>query len=255
MLTKYYVYIHKTADTNEVFYVGKGCGDRAYSSHQRSDTWIETVHSHGGFTVEILYSNLSNDVALSLEEDIINNPLDWNLINSIKSTRTKKLNFNLFNTYLYYDPTSPSGLRWKVPIGKGNSTKHVGSVAGSLNTRGYWLIQLHGSSYRAHRIVWLLVHKQLSNELVINHIDSNPSNNIISNLEECTALENAQKAISITNYDGVREACNSGYYYAIARWYDTNGIRKSKSFSYKKYGKEEAWKLATEYRTNLLNKD
>lgn len=255
MLIKYYVYIHKTADTHEVFYVGKGCGDRAYSSHHRSDKWKTVVKNHGGFIAEILANNMSNKDALSLEEDIIYNPLDWVLINTVKPSHTRELDFSYFNKYLYYDQTSSSGLRWKVHIGKGSSKKIPGSIAGTKNSAGYWSVQLEGKCYRAHRIVWLLVNKSINADLVINHIDSNPSNNVISNLEECTALQNAQKAITATNHDGVREACNNGYYYAIARWYDNNGIRKSKSFSYKKYGKEGAWKLATEYRNNLLNKD
>ena len=49
-----YTYIHRTPDTNDVFYVGKGMGKRAYLSENRNRWWHNKVNKHGGFVVEIV---------------------------------------------------------------------------------------------------------------------------------------------------------------------------------------------------------
>lgn len=52
---KYYVYAHIRNDTNQIFYIGKGTGDRAwYRYEKRSKHWKNIVKKSGGFQVEIL---------------------------------------------------------------------------------------------------------------------------------------------------------------------------------------------------------
>ena len=43
----YYVYLHLKADTNEIFYVGKGKGVRATTLHNRNNYWKNVVTKHG----------------------------------------------------------------------------------------------------------------------------------------------------------------------------------------------------------------
>lgn len=44
----FYVYEHYKADTNEIFYVGKGKGDRAYSKNRYYNKhWMRVVNKHG----------------------------------------------------------------------------------------------------------------------------------------------------------------------------------------------------------------
>ena len=50
---KFYTYIHRRADTGEVFYVGKGSGRRATFIHQRSEYWNRVASAHG-FVVEFV---------------------------------------------------------------------------------------------------------------------------------------------------------------------------------------------------------
>jgi hypothetical protein len=56
----YYTYAHYTADTKELFYIGKGTfakrGDfkRAYVSTHRNTHWNNKVNKHNGFDVKIL---------------------------------------------------------------------------------------------------------------------------------------------------------------------------------------------------------
>lgn len=62
----YYVYIHRRASDNSIFYVGKGCSSRAWNSHNRNKYWNNISNKHG-IVVEIFYDNLSEDDSLSLE--------------------------------------------------------------------------------------------------------------------------------------------------------------------------------------------
>ncbi len=68
---KYYVYIHRRNDTNDVFYVGKGNGRRANSKHRRSDWWNSIVAKAGGFTVEFAEKEMSEESAFDLEIELI----------------------------------------------------------------------------------------------------------------------------------------------------------------------------------------
>lgn len=93
--------------------------------------------------------------------------------------------------FFYYDETSPSGIRWKVDrlAGRDGKTivKRQGDVAGSLalnpdGSNKCWDVRLDYKLYKAHRIVWILHNAVIDNELVVDHIDGNPSNNLIINL-------------------------------------------------------------------------
>lgn len=51
---KYYTYAHYTADTKELFYIGKGIRERAWATLRRGNWWNNKVNKHGGRLVEIL---------------------------------------------------------------------------------------------------------------------------------------------------------------------------------------------------------
>jgi hypothetical protein len=70
-LNEYYVYCHKNSVTNEIFYVGKGKDNRAYTMSSRSSHWKNYIKKHGIPIVEILHNNLSEDESLILEKKII----------------------------------------------------------------------------------------------------------------------------------------------------------------------------------------
>jgi len=64
----YYVYLHSKPD-GTVFYIGKGCGKRAYSSAQRTAKWNEIAKK--GYVVNIVASSLEEVEAYKLETDLI----------------------------------------------------------------------------------------------------------------------------------------------------------------------------------------
>ena len=69
-MTNFYVYLHVNDQTNEIFYVGKGNGNRAKAKTRRSDRWINYVNKYG-YYVRVVKDCLSNEDALELEELII----------------------------------------------------------------------------------------------------------------------------------------------------------------------------------------
>lgn len=68
--SSFYVYIHKTADTGKIFYVGKGCRKRAYSKHRRNIFWERVVKKHG-LVVDIVLDGLTECEALCNEIELI----------------------------------------------------------------------------------------------------------------------------------------------------------------------------------------
>lgn len=67
---KFYVYIHRRCDTGEIFYVGKGCGKRAWKKADRNQWW-KNIESKHGRTVEIIVKNLDESDSFSLEQLVI----------------------------------------------------------------------------------------------------------------------------------------------------------------------------------------
>ena len=63
----YYVYVWKIKETGEIFYVGKGRGDRAYVKHDKAYE-AEKIKRTYETEVEIIYENLSEEEALILED-------------------------------------------------------------------------------------------------------------------------------------------------------------------------------------------
>lgn len=67
----FYTYIHHRADDGKVFYVGKGCGNRAWQTgRQRSDWWKRVAQKHG-VEVHIASHWPTEDEAFSHEKFLI----------------------------------------------------------------------------------------------------------------------------------------------------------------------------------------
>ena len=66
----YYVYQHKTADTNSIFYIGKGKGNRAFTKSNRSQYWKNVVNKHG-FNVEFVVTDIDEEFSFLIEMETI----------------------------------------------------------------------------------------------------------------------------------------------------------------------------------------
>lgn len=181
------------------------------------------------------------------------------------------MNKEYFERFFYYDETSPSCLRWKVwngQTGKKNA-RYPGDIAGYFNKSqsGDYVRYKVGIEYKehmVHKVVLLLHGISVPTDMEINHINCNPLDNKLSNLEVCTRHENGVRknmhvhgVLSKSNTSGVlgvRETIvvrESGridlYAHAFCK---IHGKMTQRKFNYAKYGKEQAWELALEFRKN-----
>jgi hypothetical protein len=66
----YYVYQHRRTDTGEIFYVGKGKQSRCFTTSNRNQHWVN-ITNKTPYTIEVLYDNLTEDVAKLVEIGLI----------------------------------------------------------------------------------------------------------------------------------------------------------------------------------------
>jgi hypothetical protein len=99
---------------------------------------------------------------------------------------------------------------WKVDPRLGKKRK--GTVAGTTRKTGYVYIGIAGYGIlAAHRLAWAYVHGTIADDLEIDHIDGNPSNNAIANLRPATSSEQKRnKRVQSNNRAGLKGA----YYHA-----------------------------------------
>lgn len=68
--TSFYVYLHRKKSNGQVFYVGKGHGNRAFDKHKRSNWWKSIVAKHG-FFAEIIETEYQDWYASEREIELI----------------------------------------------------------------------------------------------------------------------------------------------------------------------------------------
>lgn len=68
-MKEFYVYQHKIPATGEIFYIGKGKGNRAFSKI-RNKYWHKIIGKHK-FVVELVKENMTEQDAFNLEESLI----------------------------------------------------------------------------------------------------------------------------------------------------------------------------------------
>ena len=251
MENKFYVYCHKTLD-GKIFYVGKGKSKRAWSKSNRSKAWIEFT-ANNSYTVDIICENLSEEESLSLEDlTIKNNPGVLNIRGDITP---KGIPENI-NQFIGYDENSPSGLVWKYD----SANTKVGAAAGTKAK--YWYVSQGNKRFTCHRVVWKLLVGDVPKGYVINHIDNDPFNNKIENLEMITYAENSRRSAAhtgrklrknnTTGFNGIVFAASGNAY--SATWIDLEGKLRNKYFSISKYGLIPALYNAIVYRNTEIIK-
>lgn len=67
---KYYIYAHYRKDTGDVFYIGKGEGNRHKSRQGRNPYWLNIVNAHG-YKIEILQHFETEKEAFDAEQSLI----------------------------------------------------------------------------------------------------------------------------------------------------------------------------------------
>jgi hypothetical protein len=69
-MNQFYIYQHTKADTNAIFYVGKGKGSRCSQKKGRNDYWHRVVNKHG-FNHQIVVDGLDEELAFLSEIELI----------------------------------------------------------------------------------------------------------------------------------------------------------------------------------------
>ena len=111
----------------------------------------------------------------------------------------------LFNKHLRYDPDT--GLLWWREAGRGKQLDRP--VGANLNDKCLQ-VQLLGTFYKAHRIIWSMVHGDPVPD-IIDHIDRNPFNNKLNNLRAATySLNNLNRNMGVTYRRGRWRVCFRG---------------------------------------------
>jgi hypothetical protein len=172
-----------------------------------------------------------------------------------------------WDSVFVYDENSPSCLVWKNDRYRGPKHSQLfiskGDIVGSLNVLdGYWHIHVFGKMFNAHNVVWRMF-GNIQGSLIIDHIDRNPNNTKIENLRLVDTSGNLRnKSKYKSNKSGIVGVCrrliksrhrgSPPNDYWAAQWKDINLKTCSKTFSTKKYGEAEAFQLACEYRTKMI---
>lgn len=151
----------------------------------------------------------------------------------------------------YYDESSPSFLRWKVKTGK----VRVGDQAGCLsNGCDYYRVRYNTKLYRCHRIIWEIFNGNIQDKFQVDRINGNSVDNSIGNLRLVTNQQNGQNMkkhrSNTSGVVGVVFDKNRNRW--AAKWHSLSSKSCVKYFSVTKYGYEEAFKMACEYRISVI---
>jgi hypothetical protein len=164
--------------------------------------------------------------------------------------------------YFEYTSESPSGLKWKFShgwngryfINKENSV--VGTIVYQRKTGKpqKWVVKFDGKYLAVHRIIYIMFHSNINENMVVDHIDRNPLNNSIENLRIVPKLINnrnySKYANNTSGKTGVQLTRDNRF---RVTWKEF-GKHCTKSFSISKYGYDTAKKLAYSFRDNVLER-
>lgn len=166
----------------------------------------------------------------------------------------------------FYDETSPTFLRWNTDIfsGRYKNQKNVskGDVAGGIGNSGYYQVRCHTKLVLVHRVIYELHFGEIPDNMFIDHIDGDRTNNKIDNLRLVERVSNARNCrlrkdstsgkVGV-NYCKNKQRSGNYTYYWRSVWVDLDGKTYTKAFNISKYGDELAKFLAEEYRQNQID--
>lgn len=209
------VYLHK--DKNGVVrYVGQGSLDRAKckAKTRRSKAWWD-IFAVEKPIVEIFATDLDQNTANEIEKSLIEKHKET-CCNIRPVTIPHEMTFEVMNEWFYIDPECPSGLRWKKqrPRSRSREGDQAGAVLKKAHNKVYWQVKVFDTVYKVHRIVYLLHNGSIDNNMLVDHIDGDGTNNRVENLRLVNHFENAHnKTVSANKKLSVKNIKESKRFY------------------------------------------
>lgn len=243
-------YVYALFDSNNtVRYVGEGRGFRFKQKSGRPLSFLNILND-GGKIVK-LKENLTKFQAQHFEEKLISLHKET-LINRIKTNKVSKISYEDFKDVFVIDPSSVSGLSWKIKIRNVKNTEVC-----SKNNSKYYTVSYKRKIYKVHRIVWCLHNKcDLDENLVIHHVDGNSRNNNPLNLQAVSQKENVNRKVNVSkNHEllGISILSKRGKENSrLVICFYFNDDRFSKEFSLNKYSYDDALKLALNWKESKI---
>lgn len=102
------------------------------------------------------------------------------------------------------------------PNNKANKMTAIGQPAGTSDSRGYKVVQFEGKLHKVHNLIYMYHYGNIAQDLVIDHIDGNPTNNRIENLRAVTLGQNlCNRKKPKHNKSGIKGVC---YHKKSGKW-------------------------------------
>lgn len=128
-----------------------------------------------------------------------------------------------------------------------HKNKYAGKEAGNIGRNGYRYVRVYGKLLLAHRIIWEMFNGPIPEGMEVDHIDTNPSNNDISNLRLATSSNNKwnmnRPSHNTSGFKGVSLFKATGKYEAYIKF---NGRKIHIGFFDTPELAHEAYKLAAD---------
>lgn len=162
-----------------------------------------------------------------------------------------------WKSFVEIHPESPSGIRYVGTVKPWGYRQPLKSCGADDSLSG-WRLSVNGTRYMVHRIIMLLLDRDLTPYEVVDHLDGNPFNNSIENLritDSRTNNQNVKKSIRNTSgHTGVFPwKNNKGVVTAyVVTWRNVDKKPKRKFFAFSKYTEEGALELAVEFRKQKI---
>lgn len=248
------VYLHKDKE-GIVRYVGSGSMRRALITtinSGRGKTYDEFITKFGKMDVEIIKVGLSIKESIEFEKELYFKHIET-IFNMKLPNSEKVISKADFDSFVYYDETSSTCLRWKINIPYARIK--VNDEAGSFRKQtGYSVVMINKVTHFIHRVVAALHDIDVSG-YVIDHIDGDRSNNRVGNLRAVSQSENQHnRKKSKNNKTGITGVqFNDASSSWVASWY-VDGKQKRKYFKITDFdSSDDAFNAAKECRILNIN--
>lgn len=258
----YCVYMHVDKEGTP-FYVGSGTIKRAMqkelenskmNSSCRGIAYSQKVGElNFDYDVNIVCQNLTKSEAIDLE--ILHYEENKStIVNKNKPSHIVQIDAAEVSQFVKYNPEFKTGLEWTVDLyamgDKGRRNAAKGTQAGSVMQGRHSTIKISGVNYLCHRVVAALHNLDITSKIV-DHIDGDLSNNRIENLRVTDQKTNNRNCAIGSNNKSGKKGVYIGEVSISAHWKE-NWVSKTRSFSVNKYGYDEAFRLACEYRDSKI---